>query len=181
YVRAILSVLEASETTRVPVVGFVDTSRARDFATALSRLRDIPAQPPGDAALLAPLMGWGDRTELLRCARDDRLAGQLAPELGYYEHVLFTYLKTTASGPPARLDLPDWLLEAGLVEWVLDAVRAECIVGTGYPYAIETADAVSVITLRDREQFYRVFQDFLGSMNIELRYARKAYSKRGRR
>ena len=35
----------------------------------------------------------------------------------------------------------------GLLERVVDVVRAECVAGTGYPYAMETADALAVITL----------------------------------
>ena len=47
-----------------------------------------------------------------------------------------------------------------MLDEALDVVRAEVIAGNGYPYAIEAADAVAVISLRDREEFYRVFQDF---------------------
>ena len=32
--------------------------------------------------------------------------------------------------------------------------------GNGYPYAVETADAVAVITMQDRERFYRLLQEF---------------------
>ena len=91
------------------------------------------------------------------------------------------YLKTTQPNPPCRLDLPAWLLEAGELERVIDLVRAECVAGTGYPYGMETADAVAVITMADRERFYRTFQELLDGLGIPLRYARKAYSKRQRR
>jgi hypothetical protein len=60
-------------------------------------------------------------------------------------------------------------------------VRAECIVGTGYPYAIETADALAVITMQDRERFYGVLQDFVRANRINWTFSRKALSKRGRR
>ena len=38
--------------------------------------------------------------------------------------------------------------------------RAEVIVGRGYPYAIETADQVAVIQGQDRQQFYRLLQQW---------------------
>ena len=107
-------------------------------------------------------------------ARDD-------PAQDYYSRVHFVYLKTTAANPPARLDVPAWVLETGQLEWVMDVTRAECIVGVGYPYAAETADAVAVITATDRERFYRTLQEFIDNLGLDLRYARKAYSKRGRR
>jgi hypothetical protein len=91
------------------------------------------------------------------------------------------YLKTTADRPPARLDLPSWLLEDGELERTLDVVRAECVVGNGYPYAVETADAVAVITVQDRERFYRVFQEFAEKERLPLRFSRKTASKSSRR
>ncbi len=63
----------------------------------------------------------------------------------------------------------------------MDVVRAECVVGNGYPYAVETADAVAVITMQDRERFYRVFQEFVEKEGLPLRFSRKAVSKTKRR
>jgi hypothetical protein len=79
------------------------------------------------------------------------------------------------------LDIPRWVLEEGEMEHVMDVVRAECVVGNGYPYALETADAVSVITNRDRERFYRMLQEFAEKKDLPLRFSRKATSKRVRR
>lgn len=180
YVQAILGVIETSQRTHVPVVGYVDGSRSQDFVAMLTRLRNDDPPRLNDAQLLRPHMDWGQRTEAFVCARDDALARD-DPAQDYYSRVHFVYLKTTADNPPARLDVPAWVLGAGQLEWVMDIVRAECIVGLGYPYAAETADAVAVITAQDREHFYRVFQEFLAQLGQELRYARKAYSKRVRR
>jgi len=63
----------------------------------------------------------------------------------------------------------------------MDLVRAECVVGAGYPYAVETADAAAVITQQDRQRFYALFQQFVESQGIPLTLARKAASKLGRR
>lgn len=182
YIRAVWQLLDVSEQMRVPLVGYVDTSRARDLVHMLHLLCE-PTTPPTiyDALLLRDQMAWGDRSEALICARDDGVFRTTALR-DYYERLIFVYLKTTANNPPARLDLPRWLLDEGRLEEVLDIVRAECIVGTGYPYAIETVDALAVITMQDREHFYRLFQGFLQTrLGLELRYSRKAYSKRGRR
>ena len=63
----------------------------------------------------------------------------------------------------------------------VDTVRGEVVVGNGYPYAIEAADATAVITTRDRETFYAVFQEFAERERLDLRIARKAISKAQRR
>lgn len=182
YIGCIRDLLDASETSRVPLVGYIDTSYATDLVHML-RWLNVEAHPPqrlSDGGLLRPLMRWGDRTEALQCARDDRLFED-APDLDYYERVHFLYLKTTSTNAPTRLDLPSWLLEDGILEDVIDVVRAECVVGTGYPYAIETADAVAVITMQDRERFYGLFQQFAHENDLSWTYSRKALSKRGRR
>jgi hypothetical protein len=124
-------------------------------------------------------MGWGDRGQVYVCAREDEVLPEYGPQA---RQVCFTYLKTTADGAPARLEFPRWLAEdATELQRVLNLVRAECIVGNGYPYALETADAVSVISIQDRERFYAAFQQFAEKEGLMLRYSRKALSKRMRR
>ena len=180
YVDAVMALLAASEACRVPLVGYVDTSYAYDLAAMLDALTGRRVHRRiSDGALLRPRMEWGDRTAAYVCARDDRVLPVGGSK--YYDRVCFVYLKTTADRPPARLDLPRWLLEAGELERVVDVVRAECVVGNGYPYALETADAVAVITMQDRERFYRVFQEFVEKEGLPLRFSQKAMSKRVRR
>jgi hypothetical protein len=172
--------LGASKTNRVPLVGYVDTSYARDLVTMLTYLYRLASAPRlSDGALLRSRMGWGDRSQVYVCARDDKVLPEYGPQS---REVCFAYLKTTASGPPARLEFPGWLAEdESELERVLNLVRAECIVGNGYPYALETADVVAVISLQDRERFYATFQQFAEKEGLTLRYSRKALSKRARR
>jgi len=176
YVDAVLLLLDTSEQTGVPLVGYVDTSYANDLTVMLAHLSGLSlGGRVSDAGLLRPRMRWGDRTQVYVCARDDDVLSK------YYERVCFVYLKTTADNPPARVEFPRWLYETGEHERVLDLVRAECVVGTGYPYALETADAVAVLTMQDRERFYRLFQEFAEREGLPLQFSRKAVSKRGRR
>lgn len=182
YLESTRSLLATSRETGVPLVGYVATSYANDLTNMLRWLR-LQARPPrvADAPLLRTGMAWGDRTEAFRCAREDGLFEEDFEELDFYPELLFLYLKTTAQHAPARLELPAWLLEGQLLDWVIDVVRAECVVGTGYPYAVETADAVAVITAKDRQRFYRLFQDFLAEDGLRLRHSPKSHSKQERR
>ncbi len=184
YIASAVSLLKTSERCRVPLIGYIDTSYARDIITMLLRLDRMQPQPRlretkkiHDALLWKDSMRWGDRTPAMICARGDVLA-----DYGEYrDSVAFCYLKTTATRPPARLEFPRWLLDDGLLEPVLDVVRAEVIAGNGYPYAIETADAVAVITQQDRMEFYAHFQEFMGKQGMEFTFSRKAVSKSRRR
>jgi hypothetical protein len=177
YSDVVIQLLETSERTGVPVVVYIDTSYATDIVEMITNVTSLQLQGRvSDRAMLErQQMQWGDRSPIFVCDRRDSL------EARFYDRVCFTYLKTTGSNPPARFDFPRWIYESGEHERVIDLVRAECIVGVGYPYALETADAVAVLTMQDRERFYRLFQRFAEGEGLELRFSRKSVSKRGRR
>lgn len=189
YVSALKRLALLSRETRVPVVGFVDQSYARDLVRLLDvigerRAATGEAEPAiYDAQFLHAetdgkepfLKQWGDRTSFCYALREGFEDEKNEPLIG------FTYLQTTGEGLPARVDMPAWIYEAGLLEDVLDAVRAECVVGLGYPYAIETADAAAVITARDRAEFLRVIQEFAESERLAFGLSRKSASKVRRR
>ena len=176
YTDAVRRLLETSEKTGIPLVGYVDTSYANDLVVMLGHVFNLNLSGRvTDADMLRLRMHWGDRSQVFICARDDRVSNR------YYEQVCFIYLKTTADSPPARIEFPRWIYEAGEHERVFDLVRAECVVGIGYPYSLETADAVAVLTMQDRDKFYRLFQRFAEKEELPLRFSRKATSKRGRR
>jgi hypothetical protein len=193
YVKALAETINLSRETEVPVVGYIDQSYARDLVRLLDVLarRERRAPVVFDAQIFsaetragaAPLFAnWGDRTVFCHCFREG-LPADFSDEVTNEPLVGFVYLQTTApGGTPARLDIPAWVArDAALLEDVIDAVRAECVVGNGYPYALETADEAAVITARDREQFLRAVQDFAETNSLAFRVARKAVSKAHRR
>jgi hypothetical protein len=190
YSEALVQLVRLSRATEVPVVGFIDQSYAPDLRDLIEALDEtFPHTSVYDAQMLrasapgndgAPLLdSWGARTIFWHCQRTN-LAEQFYDERGE-PLVGFVYLQTTGDGAPARLDIPAWVQAAGLLEEAVDAVRAECVVGNGYPYAIETADEAAVMTARDREQFLRAMQDFADQNSFAFRISRKAASKGRRR
>ena len=185
YVGAALALLRCSERTGVPVIGYVAASYARDLTHMLAHLFGLAeAGRIDDARLVAARLDWGARTPLFVCARgsaDRKQQGVLESYEEYRRRVGFAYLKTHQGAPPARLDIPLWVAERGRLDEVVDLVRAEVIVGNGYPYVIETADAAAVITARDREAFYALFQRFAADAGVALRVSQKAASKARRR
>ena len=177
YVQQVCALLHASKKHQVPLVGYVDTAQSNDITTLLRLTKGLDTtRTVHDAKLLNRLMDWGDRTPLMICDRGDILRdyGNQA------DQIAFTYLKTN-SNYPARLELPKWLWEAGLAETVINQVRAEVVVGNGYPYAIETADQTAVLQSRDRQIFYRILQDWAAEENLQLRLSQKMVSKARRR
>lgn len=179
YVDALISLLQASEDHRVPLVGYVDTSSAHDLTTLLEHYSASVAAVPKvtDAQLLNGYMQWGDCTPLCQCDR----TGILSEYGEHHKHrIVFTYLKTN-QGYPARIEMPRWIHESGITEQVINWVRAEIIVGGGYPYAIETADQTAVLQTHDRQVFFRILQDWASEEKLQLRWSRKMMSKLRRR
>ena len=184
FIGKLVDLVKLSRETKVPLVGYVDRSYARDLMTMLeiasgekrSSLRTLD-----DASILhaATLKNWGDRTPF--CYSRRRGLDAFIDPRTEKSIVGFVYLQTTADNVPARLDFPAWIYEEGFLAEIIDVIRAECVIGLGYPYALETADQTAVITLRDREVFLQALQGFAKENNLNLRVSRKSASKGRRR
>lgn len=181
YLKAVRALLDRAEALAMPLVGFVDSSGSRDVVMLINTVAGPPHMSLTDGALFAPLLAnWGDRTPFFICARNDPLSQQ--GEASFYQDVAFCYIRLAAERPPARIELPRWLVESGEATAIVDRVRAECVIGAGgYPYAIETADAVAVLQQRDREHFYALFQQFAEQQGMPFHVSRKQLSKQARR
>ena len=178
YVECLLELLIASQHCRVPLVAYIDTSYAQDLKGMLQKLFHLPNAPAiHDAQLLNKFMDWGDRTPLFLCER----SGVLSSYGDQHNQIAFTYLKTTRDNYPARLEMPLWMYEEGLVDRVVDWVRGEVIVGNGYPYVIETADQTAVLQADDRQTFFKILQNWAEQEDLNLRFSRKMVSKVRRR
>lgn len=190
FLQATLDLVLLSQETSVPVVGYVDRSYAKDLLNMLDTLygkTDTGRKILYDATILSSetsnysrvLKNWGDRTCF--CYAKRRGLGTFIDAETGKSAVGFSYLQTTADNAPVRLDIPTWIYENGLLNEVVDVVRAECVVGLGYPYSLETADQIAVIPVRDREIFFRALQDFASREKLGFSVSRKSASKGRRR
>jgi len=181
YVEAVTRLLEISKSTQIPVVAFVDSSYSRDLAALIDWMNDTePRRGLTDARLLnEQLPHWGDRSPLFWCDRDDTLSRE--GNGSFYRDVAFCYMRLTADGDPVRVEMPRWMVEDGVTEDALCLVRAEAVVGNGYPWALETADALAVLRMEDRERFHQLFEQFARQYGISLQRTTKMQSKLVRR
>ena len=189
FLDATVRLVEVSKETGVPVVGYVDRSYSRDIISMIRSLAggSEPTSALFDASVLRGLHedgsrileSWGDRTCFCYSTRRG-LEAFLDPATDR-SLVGFTYLQTTRDSAPARLDIPSWIYEHGFLDEVVDIVRAECIVGVGYPYALETADQAAVISSHDREVFFRALQELTTREKLDFSVTRKDASKKRRR
>ncbi len=184
FIRHLVELARLSRDTKVPLIGYVDRSYARDLMTMLDTLdtqKSEAIKTLDDVSILhaSTLKNWGDRTPFCYSKRRG-LSAFIDPQTEK-SLVGFVYLQTTGDSTPARIDIPSWIYEEGLLDEVLDTVRAECVIGLGYPYALETADQTAVITMRDREIFLRTLQDFAVREKLNFNVSRKSASKGRRR
>lgn len=182
YLQAALSLLKTSKETQVPVLGYVDTSVARDVVRMISLFfgQEPSSSYEGlrDIDMLSPwLPNWGDRTIAFALARPGILReyGEMSEGLG------FCYLRTSMEKPPVRVEFPLWIVEEGLLDDAMNLLRAEAIVGNGYPYALETADQVAWFAPQDRSRFASLLRRFLDQQEIPLQSSNKLQSKQRRR
>lgn len=190
FINTMVALARVSRETKVPLVGYIDRSYAHDLLGLLDKIdgaKNDDKRTLDDASILHAsvsgdskiLKSWGDRTCF--CYSKRRGLSKFIDDETQRSIVGFCYLQTTSDNPPARLDIPAWIYEDGLLDEVLDVVRAECVIGLGYPYPLETADQTAVISLRDREIFLQALQGFAKENNLDLRISRKAASKGRRR
>ncbi len=207
YAEEIEKLVRASREAFVPVVGYIGQSQARDIVRLLdtlegggrfSKLLDVHLLnplfldeahvPSEDGRHLSDketrdlaLSGWGDRTIFFHCLREGVDDGRASLFDDRDLLIGFVYLQTNGVDGPARLDMPSWVYQERLLEEVVDVVRAECIVGNGYPYPIEAADAASVIRAIDRWSLAERVLQQARKRSLPLGLSRKMLSKERRR
>lgn len=189
FVRAIVELVSLSEEKKVPVVGYIDRSLSRDLIAMLSAFGGIESKNSilFDAAFLnrrgdngkAMMQNWGDRTAF--CISDRRGLDAFIDERTGHSRVGFIYMRTSADAPPSRIDIPTWVYREGLLDDLIDVVRAECVIGLGYPYSAESADHAAVLTMQDREVFLAALHELAANEKMDIRISRKNASKARRR
>lgn len=180
YVAELVRILNKSKEKRVPVVGFIDSSHARDMVEMLRQYFGMTLHSDGltDGMLLGQRLQVGDRTPVMISRRSG--IQQEYPE-PWRSDLAFVYLKMGQNSRPSRIEFPLWIYEAGLLDRVMDVIRAEIIIGNGYPYCIETADVTALLTAPDREFFFRILQGYVEKNGWNWSMTSKALSKKRRR
>ncbi len=186
YISAVSALLEASERDRIPVIGYTADPGSYDLLEMLRSLGLLShGRHIGDAVVFArALPAWGDRSPVYICARTEGVLEPYRRSDGssLSDQIAFCYLRANTDGLPARIEFPRWLAEdEARLSQALDVVRAECIIGFGFPYAIEAADGTAVLSGQDRQRFQRLLTEFAQNHGLALASTTKATSKRRRR
>jgi hypothetical protein len=171
---SVIELVKLSAETEVPVVGYIDRSYSYDLSSFFSLFGTTNGFLIDNATLVEELSLTsciGDRTIFFHSRRKDLRAYLQDSPIG------FIYLKTNQF-LPARLDIPTWILDKGLLDEVLEVTLAECVVGEGYPYPLSIADQMAVITAEDRNSFLEILRRFSAEKQMNFRFSRKFISKK---
>lgn len=134
YAVWIGSLLQKSEETRTPLVGYVDRSYAKDLAKSMG----VNAYDP---YLLSPVLNLMDYTSAFKSEKDG---------------LCYSYLRANPH-QPVRLEYPPWMED--MHHDVVRSVMAECMLGStrGYPYVLERAHTCCQIERSERMDFMKAF------------------------
>lgn len=134
YATLINTLLEKSEETRTPLVGYVDRSYARDLAKSMG-------VNVYDSYLLSSVLNIMECTTAFRSEK---------------ERLCYSYIRANPH-QPVRLEYPLWMED--IHHEIVRSVMAECMLGStrGYPYVLERAHTCCQIERDERADFMRAF------------------------
>ncbi|MEA1893679.1 MAG: DNA double-strand break repair nuclease NurA [Euryarchaeota archaeon] len=164
YSGAMRRLLDASNETGNPVIGYVDVSVQRDVVTMMRHIYGLPeTKRLFDPALFAGMLNWGDRTKAFVCNRDDRRGADSLSVLDMYaEHrdsIAFFYMRM--GDLPSRIEFPVWCADdTAEIDRIADIIRAETIIRGSYPDILMLAHRNAVITTGEHSLFYRMLNRF---------------------
>jgi len=189
YINQILSLIRATKARDAPLfAAYIDSSRATDLAVMFSHLLLSPGddlthedgQSTGrliDASIIGRSMHWGDRTSAFICARDDILKFYRTETEDHSRDIAFFYLKTSLNGI-ARVEFPRLILEQGRLGQLADIIRAQVIVGEGYPHVLNRAHHEANVSLVEREKCLSILRKVASDHGITIGCSLKAMKKR---
>jgi len=164
YLDAMRRLLDASNETGNPVIGYVDVSMQRDVVTMMRHIYGLPeTKRLFYPVLFAGRLNWGDRTKAFVCNRDDRRGADSPSVLDMYaEHrdsIAFFYMRM--GDLPSRIEFPVWCADdTAEIDRIADIIRAETIIRGSYPDILMLAHRNAVITTGEHSLFYRMLNRF---------------------
>jgi hypothetical protein len=180
YIKAITKLLETSEKTRNPIIGFIDTTMPRDITLMMHFIFGLKKSKLSDTHLFSNML-WGERTAAFLCDRDDRRGEEARSVLDNYgrsrNEIAFCYMNL-GNGLPSRVEFPAWVHRDGLLDKIADILRAQCVIRGNYPDILMRAHDAAVIRVGEHELFYGMLENFCRINGIKMHKSAKNFHKR---
>ncbi len=189
HLQSLKNTITKSRKTKYPLIGYVDSSRAKDVVNMIASLSPMNIRSINYISdstviekyirnILGNNMKFGDRTCSFICDRNDPVYKKYPSEIG--QKIAFFYIKLN-SEQLVRVEFPDSILnKEERIDELANIIIAESIIGQGYPHIIDQVHHAAVIHAKERSKFYRVFQKFCMDEELQFRIFNKARSKQRR-
>ncbi|MHC1625495.1 MAG: DNA double-strand break repair nuclease NurA [Methermicoccaceae archaeon] len=174
YLHAVTTLLSIAESSPGVLAAYIDAPHSRDVVRMMScAFEELSARWLTDALLLRDsMMGWGDRTKVFVCDRDDRRYGEEGRETTlesygeWKDKIAFFYIRLNKSGV-SRVEFPLEVYEQGLTEKLADVIRAESLIRGDYPDILWRAHSRVIIHMKERKLFNECVGSIKGETNID--------------
>lgn len=179
YIKSIIHLLEMSESTGNPVIGLIDSTSSSDLTLMMHFMFGLKKSKLPDVYLFSDLK-WGERTAAFLCDRDDRKGEGTPGVLDSYgrfrDRIAFFYIMT-GKNRPARVELPAWVHEKGMIDKIADIIRAESIIRVNYPDILMRAHEAALIRINEHAIFYGMLDNFCKTHGITFAKSAKNFHK----
>ncbi len=171
-IEELVSMLELAEEKEIPVIGYVDTSYAKDLTNTLININKVDSDVISDAGFLNQLMTrLGEYTIPFICKRFP------LDEYGsYMDKICFSYMRLH-SKRVVRLEFPRWIWDKGIYDDVISKIMAEGILSHGYPRILTRAHEYAVLHGEDREKFNLFTISYYKKLNLKVEEMIKSSNK----
>ena len=194
FLQALNRINEIGQKTRLALASYISFPRSTEVVNAL-RVAICPYDPPDcdrncprsapsskreceavagvqDSSIFSRILEPGERSATF-------ISRSSVVQKHYGENeVRFFYLK--GDEEIARVELPRWVEERGLVDMLHALVLDQCRRGQGYPVALSEAHEQAVVTGADREQFQYLVELALSEKRLSTTTSAKSRSKKTR-
>ena len=189
--RAYMDAFDRLRTLRVPLLGYISQPTSADVVNVLrvalcpeyptncdvcpykSTEAELPCEPIAgvtDAHLYSALLRPGERSPFYRSS------SSILSEYGAH-WMYFAYLHVGAE--VVRLEAPRWVVEdADLLALAHAVAYDQAQKGQGYPVSLSEAHEQAVIRGSEREQFYRLVEQFYVKEGVRVSMSQKSLKKR---
>ncbi len=189
HLKSLKNAITKSRKSKYPLIGYVDSSRAKDVVNMVASLSPIDLKSINyisDSNVLEKYfsknrninMKFGDRTCSFICDRNEPVYKKYPSEIE--QKIAFFYIKLN-SEQLVRVEFPDYILnKEEQIDELANILIAESIIGQGYPHIIDQVHHAAIIQNKERSKFYRLFQKFCIDEKLQFRILNKTRSKQRR-
>jgi hypothetical protein len=199
--KLLMDLLEACDSKKVFVIGYLAASRAADWVNSLrysllcdriptacekciadcKGIRNVACFPLiglTDSSVYNHILRVGDRSSTFTI--DRKILSHYKTDSSDYSKKISAFYIKIGQSEVARLETPyfDWMNEED-VERIHRATLGQAILGFGYPYALIRAHEKAIVTSPERDGFYDLLDRYLsGHFSSDLHESSKRKMKR---